>query len=139
MSMESNSVQALGTDKLEALVEVMFLAAAADGEFSDVERQEFSKTLASLTDHRLAPERIAELLADAAKSLEAEGRGARLTRIKDRLPDLATRKVALSLAIQITAADSFIRTSERELIMETAEALEIPSDVAADLVRQMHP
>jgi hypothetical protein len=34
----------------------------------------------------------------------------------------------------VTTADGIIRTSERELIMATAEALEIDADDAADLV-----
>ena len=45
--------------------------------------------------------------------------------------------MALSLAIQVTAADGIIRTSERELIMETAEALEIDPGEAADLVKKL--
>jgi len=45
----------------------------------------------------------------------------------------------LSLAIQVTAADGIIRTSERELIMDTAEALEIDRDEAADLVIKLSP
>jgi tellurite resistance protein len=47
--------------------------------------------------------------------------------------------VALSLAIQVTAADGIIRTSERELIMDTADALEIDRDEAANLVLKLAP
>ena len=43
------------------------------------------------------------------------------------------------MAIQVTAADGIIRTSERELIMETADALEVDRDEAADLVRKLAP
>ena len=74
------------------------------------------------------------LLDRAKKDLEASGREARLSAVKERLPDAGARKVALSLAIQVTAADGIIRTSERELILETADALEIDRDEAANLV-----
>jgi tellurite resistance protein len=47
------------------------------------------------------------------------------------------RKLALALAIQITAADGIIRTSERELILETAAALDVDGDTAADMVRDL--
>jgi tellurite resistance protein len=57
--------------------------------------------------------------------------------VKERLPDLTARKLALSLAIQVTAADGVVRTSERELIMETAEALGIDGDTAADMVADL--
>jgi len=132
--MSGNDLQALGEAKLEALVEAMFLAASADGEFSPVERAHFLKTVESLTDGRLATARLAALVAEAGEALEREGRQARLSSVKSRLPDVGARRVALSLAIQVTAADGIIRTSERELIFETAEALGIDRDEAANLV-----
>jgi tellurite resistance protein len=132
-------VSGLSDAKLEALVEMMFLAASADGDFSDVERQHFLQSVESLTDGRLAKPALEGLLERAKKDLEASGREARLSAVKERLPDPGARKVALSLAIQVTAADGIIRTSERELILETAEALEIDRDQAADLVAKLSP
>ncbi len=69
--------------------------------------------------------------------LDASGRDARLAAVKARLPDQNARRLALSLAIQITAADGIVRTSERELIMDTAAALDIDGDTAADLVKDL--
>jgi uncharacterized tellurite resistance protein B-like protein len=135
--MSGIDLQSLGDAKLEALVEVMFLAAAADDDFSDVEREHFVKSVESLTDGRLALPKLEALVTEAAAALEREGREARLTSVKARLPDAASRKVALSLLIQVTAADGIIRTSERELILETAEALEIDRDEAANLVSKL--
>jgi tellurite resistance protein len=132
-------VQGLSGTKLEALVEMMFLAASADGDFSDVERQHFVQSVESLTDGRLGKAALEGLLGQAKKDLEASGREARLAAVKERLPDAGARKVALSLAIQVTAADGIIRTSERELILETAVALEIDQDEAADLVLKLSP
>jgi uncharacterized tellurite resistance protein B-like protein len=135
--MSGTDLQSLGDVKLEALVEVMFLAAAADDDFSDVEREHFVKSVESLTDGRLGQPKLEALVTEAAAALEREGREARLTSVKARLPDAASRKVALSLLIQVTAADGIIRTSERELILETAEALEIDRDEAANLVSKL--
>ncbi|HEY0462969.1 MAG TPA: TerB family tellurite resistance protein [Polyangiaceae bacterium] len=132
--MSGNDLQALGEAKLEALVEAMFLAASGDGEFSPVERAHFLKSVESLTDGRLPTARLAKLVAEAGEALERDGREARLLSVKHRLPDAGSRRVALSLAIQVTAADGIIRTSERELIFETAEALEIDRNEAANLV-----
>ena len=132
--MSGNDLQALGEAKLEALVEAMYLAASADGEFSLVERAHFLKSVESLTDGRLPTSRLAQLVAVAGEALEREGREARLLSVKSRLPDAGARRVALSLAIQVTAADGIIRTSERELILQTAEVLEIDRDEAANLV-----
>ena len=135
--MSVNDLQALGNAKLEALVEVMFLAAFADGEFSVIERAHFLKSVESLTDGRIATPRLQELVDEAGTALDREGREARLASVKARLPDAGSRRVALSLAIQVTAADGIIRTSERELILEAADALEISRDDAADLVNKL--
>jgi tellurite resistance protein len=136
---DASAVKGLSDAKLEALVEMMFLAASADGEFSDVERQHFLNSVESLTDGRLGKAALEGLLTRAKKDLETSGRDARLSAVKERLPDGGARRVALSLAIQVTAADGIIRTSERELILETAEALEIDRDEAADLVIKLSP
>lgn len=136
---DANMVQGLSNAKLEALVEMMFLAASADGDFSDVEREHFMNSVQSLTSGRLEKSQLEALLAQATKDLASSGREARLNAVKERLPDPSARRVALSLAIQVTAADGIIRTSERELIMETAEALEIDADAAADLVKKLSP
>ena len=123
--------------KLEALIEIMFLAASADGEFSDVEQQHFRKSIESLTNDRVAGDDLDTLLKRFKSDLEKEGRDARLKAVKERLPDEGARKVALSLAIQVTAADGIIRTSERELILEVADALDIDRNQAADLVKEL--
>ncbi len=136
-AIDTSAVSNLSDDKLEALIEMMVLAASADGEFSDEERAHFEKSVESLTDNRVSKDKVGELMARAQKDLESAGRQARLEAVKQRLPDAGARKVALALAIQVTAADGLIRTSERELIMDTAETLEIDRDEAADLVRDL--
>ncbi|MEO8901901.1 MAG: tellurite resistance TerB family protein [Polyangiaceae bacterium] len=135
--MSDADLQILGDTKLEALLEVMFLAASADGDFSDVEREHFVKSVQSLTDGKIARARLETLLSEATTALGRDGREARLASVKSRLPDAGSRRVALSLAIQVMAADGIIRTSERELILETAEALEIDRDDAANLVSKL--
>lgn len=130
-------VRDLTDEKIEALVEMMFLAAAADGELDPEEHEQFVKSAENLTSRQITGAELESLLARAKKDLDAQGRDARLAAVKERLPDLGARKLALSLAIQITAADGVVRTSERELIMDTAAALDIDGDSAADLVRDL--
>lgn len=121
--------------KLEATIETMFLAAHADGDFSDEERAHFTKSVESLTDARISGEALTALVARIEASLAASGRDARLAAVKERLPAGKPREVALSLAIRLMTSDGILRTSERELILEAADALEIDRDVAADMVR----
>lgn len=131
------AVQGLVGAELEAFVEIMFLAASSDGEFSDVERRHFVSSLESLTDGRLTQASLEQLLSRASAELSSSGRAARLTSVRDRLPQAGARRAALSLAIQVAASDGIVRTSERELILEAAEILGVPRDDAADLVKKL--
>lgn len=137
MSDDKNFIQDFDDPKLQALLETMVLAAYADGEFSPEEQEHFAKSVESLTDGKLAGEKLQTLLARVLSEWKNDGRDARLVSVKERLPTAAARKVALSLAIQVTASDGIIRTSERELICDMAEALDIDRDEAADLVAKL--
>lgn len=133
--MATTNLTSFDASKLEAMVETMFLAAHADGEFSDEERVHFTNTVQTLTDGRFAGPVLEALLARIQKAIADEGQEARLRAVRDRLPAGQPREIALELAIKLMAADGLIRTSERELILDAAEALEIDRDRAADLVR----
>lgn len=135
MPKDASSTRDFDEPKLEALIEAMLLAALADEEFSAEERAHFASSVESLTDGRVAGAALADLLARVEAAIAAEGRDARLASVRDRLPAGAPRKVALSLAIRLMAADGIVRTSEREAILEMADALEIDRDEAADLVK----
>ena len=121
---------------LEALAETMFLAAHADGEFTGDERAAFAKHVASITDGRVAGAAFEDMLARFAAVDDAE-RPARLAAIKAKLPAESARKVAFSLAVQVALADGIVRTTERELLLDLADALDLDRDAAADMVRDL--
>ncbi|MBW2528516.1 MAG: hypothetical protein JRI23_30355 [Deltaproteobacteria bacterium] len=134
--------EAIEIDQLETLVEVMYLAADADGEFDTAEQRDLASSIREVakgTKHEeaLSGDRLEGLLDRLAHELSVEGRDARLAAVKQRLPELAHRKAAFGLSVRVTAADGIVRTSEREFIMDLATALEIDRDEAADLVRQI--
>jgi len=131
------SVKELDEPRLEALIEAMFIAAFADGEFSDEERAHFAASIESLTDRRISGKTVDALLARMQADLAAQGREARFASVKERLPTVGARRAALALTIQLVAADGIIRTSERELIFDLAAALEIDRDTAADMVQDI--
>jgi tellurite resistance protein len=137
--MTEHKLEGFDAPKLEALVETMILAARADGEFSDPERALFAQSVQSLTDQRLSEDAIAQMVAEVERRIHAAGRPARLAAVKQGLGDPKSRAIALELAVSLMAADGVIRTSERELVMEVAEALEIDPDAAADMVARHHP
>lgn len=120
-----------------ALVEIMFLAAKADGEFTDDEKQEFTTGIETMTEKKITIEQVTDYLARAKSALETSSREDRLEAVKGVIVSPGHRRLALAMAIRVTAADGIIRTSERELIMEAADALEIDGNDAADLVRDL--
>ncbi len=136
-SLNQDFIRSFDDPKLEALLETMFMAAYADGEFSDEERSHFAKSVESLTDGRVTGPKFDELMDRVVRDYMAGERSARLASIKSRLADPGACKVALALAVELMAADGIVRTSERELILEIAEALDIDADAAADLVAKL--
>ena len=121
--------------RTEALIEMMYLAVHADGEFDDRERNAFATQVRTLSEGKVAGDAFKTLMARIEKQVDSDGRAARIASLKNVFPDAEARKEALALVVRMVAADGVIRTSERELILEVAEGLEIDGDVAADLVR----
>lgn len=124
--------------QLEALVELLYLAASADGEFSDEERNLFVHKVFKLTGNRLSTEDLEKVVSRVAADVEREGREKRIKSVGERLESPGARHGALLMAIDITMADNVLRTSEREAIAEIAEGLGIEADVAADYVARMN-
>lgn len=135
--MSSAPLSGFSTPVLEGIVEMLFLAATADGEFSEEERVHFKASVESLTDRAMSGPSFDRRMAEMEQALAADGLTARLAAVRERLPDARQRKVALQMAIRLTATDGIIRTSEREWILEAAEALGIDGDTAADLVARV--
>ncbi|MBK8936651.1 MAG: TerB family tellurite resistance protein [Polyangiaceae bacterium] len=127
----------LDEPKIEALVEMMVLAASADGDFAPEERARLERNVLSLMSRRLGAEHLPSMLADLERRIAEQGRAKRLLAVKVALGDAGSRRVALDLALQVMKEDGVLRTTERELILEIAEALEIDRDDAANMVRAL--
>lgn len=125
----------LNNEQVDALIEIMLLAAAADGELSIEEIKQLRQCLLEVDELWLTQVDLDQRLQAAHARLSALHRAASLSAAKVVLADVNARKAALELAIRIVAADGIIRTSERELIMETAEALDVDLDDAANMVK----
>ncbi len=123
------------TPQIEALFELMVIAAAADDEIAKEEKEELFANFEALTAGRESLGSFESLFAKALGNLAVDGREARLTSVRERLVSPTAREAALVAAIRMFAVDGIVRTSEREAIMEIADALGIDTDHAADLVR----
>jgi tellurite resistance protein len=123
--------------KLEALIETMYLAAQADGEFTATERAHLVSSVQSLAEQRLEGDKLELLLARFESDYQKNGRQKSLESVKARLGDQRSCKLALSMAIQMLAADGILRTTEREFVLEMADTLGIDRGAAADLVKEI--
>ena len=113
----------------------MLLAASADGELSIEEIDQLQKSLLEVDELWITRIDLEKRLSEAHVRIQNAERNNRLAAVKATLSATDARKAGLELAIRVMAADGIIRTSERELIMETAEALDVDRGAAADMVR----
>jgi tellurite resistance protein len=127
----------LRNDQVDALIEVMLLAATADGELSIEEVDQLQKCLLEVDELWLTQIDLERRLSDAHQRITGADRSVRLDAAKRVLSDQDTRRAALELAIRVMAADGIIRTSEREVILETAEALAVDRESAANMVKSI--
>lgn len=125
----------LGNDQVDALIEVMLLAATADGELSIEEVEQLQKCLLEVDELWLTQNDIERRLSAAHERIIDGGRAVRLDAAKRILSAQDARQAALELAIRVMASDGIVRTSEREVILETAEALDIDRESAANMVK----
>jgi tellurite resistance protein len=116
----------LEISKLEAMVEIMFLAAYADGSINEAERAELTAHAAAMSAGRLGADVVESLIAIIERSVREEGRHGRFSALRARLPDVRMREAAIELAVRLIAADGVIHESEHALIVEAARALEVP-------------
>jgi len=137
--MEPLSTQILATlseTEIDAIVEVMLLAAFSDGTLAQAEASVIKRTLLAGDQVWFASVNFEDRMAQAKERIEAESRDARLATLRTMLPWPEQRFFALKLAVRVVAADGVIEPSERELIVAAAEALGVSAEIAAALVGQ---
>lgn len=111
--------------RLHALLEVAFLAAAADGKLDDAEIHNLAANLQAWLDTPLEPGFLLEVFEDLANHLAAEGFAARLTAAAAELPDDDSRRVAFKLACVTALVDMEVHDAELGILGKIADAFGI--------------
>ncbi len=124
------SLGALELTKLEAVVELMYLAAYADGEVVSEERDVFAGHVIGATNGVLSREALTAMLAAIERALASSSREQRFDSIRRRLGDARTREAALGIAIHVLYADRFLDPREAAWVLRAAKALEISEEDA---------
>lgn len=123
--------------KVDALIEAMFLAATADGEFAAEEALQFTATVEALADRAISRESLAQRLEQLRALLRKEGRPARIASVAARLPAGKGRETALILAAAITASDGVVVGEENDLLADLVDALGIDQERAIELIQKV--
>jgi tellurite resistance protein len=128
----------LARPELEAMFEAMFLAAFADDDFSDAERERFARRVAELSGGFVEGESFDELLAQVTRELFTHGLSQRLSTLAPRLPSENHRLIAFQAAAEVAREDE-LKPSERALLVELGQALELDPEVVTSTIGEQSP
>ena len=133
------TVLSLGTlelPRLEALIELLYLAAYADGQIKPEERAKLREKVVEGVEGRLSVTTLDAMLESIEETLAQDGREARFQSIRRRLGDPRLRQEALVMAAQILHADRELDPREAAWMARAAGALELPVEEAMTLLKR---
>lgn len=114
----------------DALVEVMLLMAAADGEVQTEEATQLALTLANNDRfNSMSEDDISAAIGGALERIQSDGMPARLSALEKILKTEEERKTALRFAYQILAADGVLAPGERECLDQIRRSFGLSEDV----------
>ena len=127
------------TEELLAIIELMFLMAAVDGEVADDELQELQASVPALTDmNAVGKFEMGATIDDLTKKLAAEGWKARLDSAAARVRAPDAKYFAFQLAAGVAFVDDFVAHAEAAAIDSLARALDLTKDESQSLLRDVH-
>ena len=121
--------QAAAVARLNAMLEVAFLAAAADGEINDAEADNLGAALAGWLGTDLSEDAVEHVIERLIAAHHAEGRDARLAAAARVLGD-DDRRVAYTLACLVVQCDLELHDHELEVLGRIADGLAIAQEEA---------
>ncbi|HRI65897.1 MAG TPA: tellurite resistance TerB family protein [Polyangium sp.] len=130
------SAHTLDEPKLEALIEIMYLAAYSDGSFAPEERAHFARSVQSLTDRKVTTEMLDEIVSRLDAARKAAGAAALIAGARATLGSPGACRVALNLAMDVIMADGKVTDSERTMMYEIGSALGFERAVTENLLKE---
>jgi tellurite resistance protein len=130
--------QDLARPELEAMFEAIFLAAFADDDFSDAERERFATRVSELSGGFVVEQRFNELLALVTRELFTHGLSQRLATLAERLPSERLRQVTLQSAADVASQDE-LGAREKKLLEQLGDALGLEPDFVLATLREQSP
>lgn len=126
-------------DELLAIVELMFLMAAVDGEIADEEIRELQASVSALTDMQAVPTiELKRTLDELTMKLDEEGWKARLEDAAARVRAPEAKHFAFQLAAGVAFVDDFVAHAEAAALDSLARALDLTKEESQQLLRDVH-
>lgn len=124
--------------RFDALCEVMFLMATADGSLDEPEIDTLRGAIRQLSDNGVRSSHIAAMVRGAQARIAAEGREGRIRSVGAALRDnVDAAEAAFVCAAAVAFADNEIQDAENEILNDLAESLGIDGDRAEALLDEM--
>lgn len=124
----------LADNVVAAITEAAFLAAAADGEVTDAERDIVASLIVELFDGNITVRNVRSLIQEFADALENEGYDARVDITVENLPDASSQVDALyAVSGVILSDDEYDPDSEGAFYDTLAEKLGFDEELAAEI------
>jgi uncharacterized tellurite resistance protein B-like protein len=117
------SLAQLDLNEIEAFVELMYLAAYADGAVNPEERAAFRGQVMKGTYGQLDDELVDAVLAHIEGAMSNVDRARQLESIRERLADPRKRRAALGHAVRVVLADGVLALDEVKFLETAAVAL----------------
>jgi hypothetical protein len=135
---EVDEAERAKNDELKAIVEVMFLMAAVDGEVADEELQQLRASLQALADIQDIELPIDDTLIELTDNLAKDGWKRRAEVAASRIQTAEGKAFAFRLAAGVAFVDDFVASAEAAGIDSLATALELSKDDAQQILREVH-
>lgn len=134
---ELDASQLVALARMNAMLEVAFLAAAADGEINDAEAENLGATLSQWLGAELSEDVVEDIIARFIAALAAEGRDHRLAAIASVL-DPDARRTAYTLACLVALCDLELHDDELDVLGAIATGLGLSQDEAQVRFDEIH-
>ncbi|MCA9489665.1 MAG: tellurite resistance TerB family protein [Myxococcales bacterium] len=127
------------SEELLAIIELMFLMAAIDGEVADDELRELQASVSALADMQAVGSlELSAMIDDLTEKLANEGWKARLESAAARVRAPDAREFAFQLAAGVAFVDDFVAHAEAAALDSLARALDLSKDESQRLLRDVH-
>ena len=124
--------------RFDALCEVMFLMASADGKVSPEEEDILRGAIREISEGNVRSQHIRSMMEGAQGRLAKEGLEARIKAVAGKLhDDDASADAAFVLAAAVAFADDQIADEENEVLNQLAEALGMDAEHAEHLLDEL--